>query len=214
MANDNITQLIGFYNSLRIIVPEGEAKEKIITEIENIDIIIYDTESEIKEYLLSQYISGDHVSVMRVLDVLNTHRNELKKMLDVSIHIDYKGDDFLFDSEYTNRQIELKINSIEKISTYGNELLNKVQIQNGPEIDFDVTAALKICLLKELGVIDKLAEKGLAANKMAELIKFLTKEPIKTGAVNVTLGRIHNEGLMEKYQSEIATSKLKFGITQ
>lgn len=84
----------------------------------------------------------------------------------------------------------------------------------GPEIDFDVTAALKICLLKELGVIDRLAEKGLAANKMAQLIKFLTKEPIKTGAVNVTLSRIHNEGLMEKYQSEIAALKLKFGITQ
>lgn len=86
----------------------------------------------------------------------------------------------------------------------------------GPEIDLDIDAALKICLLKELGVFDRLAEKGLAANKMAQLIAFLTKEPINTGAVNVTLGRIQNECLMEKekYKSGIANLKLKFGITQ
>ncbi|MFN3445994.1 MAG: hypothetical protein ACK44D_09650 [Bacteroidia bacterium] len=85
----------------------------------------------------------------------------------------------------------------------------------GPEIDFDVDAALKICLLHELGVIDLLRLKGFGSNnKMAQLIGFLTKEPIKTGAANVTLGRIQNDGLVDKYQSELAALKLKFGITQ
>lgn len=116
----------------------------------------------------------------------------------------------LYLDDYINKEIELlrlDLNKTKKDAAQETTL-------TGPEIDFDVTAALKICLLKELGVIDRLAEKGLAANKMAQLIKFLTKEPIKTGAVNVTLSRIHNEGLMEKYQSEIAALKLKFGITQ
>lgn len=85
----------------------------------------------------------------------------------------------------------------------------------GPEIDFDVDAALKICLLHELGVVDLLRVKGIGSNnKMAQLIAFLTKEPIKTGAANVTLGRIQNGGLVDKYQSELAALKLKFGITQ
>jgi hypothetical protein len=80
-------------------------------------------------------------------------------------------------------------------------------------IDLGVDKQVKIAFLHELGVTDYLLLNGFSNNnKIADLIEFLTKEPIKKGAANVILGRIQNERLKDKLQSELANLKLKFGI--
>lgn len=82
------------------------------------------------------------------------------------------------------------------------------------EIDFDVDAALKVCFLYELGVVDVLIKKGFTNNKIADLLSFLTDKTISKGSANQALSRIRNEELMEKYKSDIGILKLKFGINE
>jgi hypothetical protein len=80
------------------------------------------------------------------------------------------------------------------------------------ETEFDTKNDLKICFLKELGVIDYLEKKGISNNKISEVIQYLTKTQISQGSVNTTLSRIRNEDLLNKYKTQLADLKIKFKI--
>ena len=211
MAIDNITQLFVFYSSMTIKIDTDKTKQN--TDIDDLQLEVFNTESEINKYILSQYISGNFNVIERISDTLNSYKYELNRMCDVSFIAEINGDNFVFEIEHTNEQIKLKLNSIDRINAYVSQLLNKVHQSNEP-VQFDTDIAAKVCFMYEIGIIDLLIRKGLTNNKVAELLEYLTKEPIKKGSANVALSRIINEGLLDKYKGEIAALKLKFNLVK
>lgn len=150
-----------------------------------------------------------------IMTYINTQHGILAQTFHSIYGLNEKFQDVSFDvylsRQSMNKDLKKKFDIVE---TEYNKRINK----DSPNINYDATIdvdkEVKVCLLKELGIIDLLVQKKLTNNKIAELITFITSEPITKGAANMALSRIHNEGLMDKRKSELANLRLKFSIKE
>lgn len=206
VVND-IINILQELSQVNFIIENDKAE---ITE-DDIIKISWDTKKGLRRYIDLLYLNGNVDALRKIKYKLEELVELTVSMIDVGFITQYNGKEIKLEPEQVNVLYRCQLDVMnETINTIDELLINE---PNGLNIDFDVTKEVKICLLKELGVIDCLLQNGFSSNhKIAQFIEFLTKEPIKTGAVDVTLGRIQNEKFINEKQDELAVLKLKFSI--